>query len=152
MQRSTDQKVIRIASFFNIAQAVLSACLSIFFFVGTSFVVSADPSEVADLVQETGLTTAELGNYTSMLGYMSGFTALLELVLGILGLRASNDASKIMPVWVLAIVSVLSNIVTIARLVMQGTPGSSLLQSILPLVISAVVLYSANNIKSQIGR
>ena len=77
---------------------------------------------------------------------------VIELIVGILGVRAANDNQKIMPVWVLALIDVIMYAIGIIFTVVNGDFGSQGLSAILSLVFGLLLFWVANNIKKQAGR
>jgi len=71
--------------------------------------------------------------------------AIVDLVQGIFSLRAAKDASKAMPLWVVAIISVVLNIFSLINSFGNGT--QEILTAVFSLLISCGVFYLANNIK-----
>ncbi len=69
--------------------------------------------------------------------------------MGFLERRAAKDPTKIMPVWVLSIIStVLTSVCVISSLV-QHTPVQAMNSSIISLAISIAVLVIATNVKKE---
>ena len=75
---------------------------------------------------------------------MSAHTA--NMIVGILGLRAAKDASKIKPVFVLSIISLAVGVVS---LIMSITGGSFKASDLAGLVGSALMVFCANNVRKQ---
>jgi hypothetical protein len=87
-----------------------------------------------------------------MIAVMGIFSGVLSIVEGILGIRAANDMNKIMPVWILSIISLIGSVVTIIFSITQGTFGSNVWSYLLSLAASGAMFWIANNIKTQARR
>jgi hypothetical protein len=80
------------------------------------------------------------------------FAGAVELAVGLLGLRASNDASKIMPVWVLSLISLVGQVVGFIMGIVQGTAMNGLLSSLVSLALAGLMFWAANNVKAEAGK
>ena len=98
---------------------------------------------------QAGLTSSQAataaGGLTliTVLAFLSGGFDLVE---GILGLRAANDNQKIMPVWILSIVSL---VIIVIEIIMSLFQGGFSFTYILSLIISGLMFWIANNIKQE---
>lgn len=72
--------------------------------------------------------------------------SIFSIVTGVLGVRAAKDASKIQPVFILAIVSLAIAVISLVLGYVQGKPDSSSVSSIIG---SALMVWCANNVKKQ---
>lgn len=78
---------------------------------------------------------------------------LIDIILGILGIRAANDNQKIMPVWWLALIALVLGVLGVILTLTQGNVSSSTLSSDLgSIVFSLLIFWIANNIKRQAGK
>ncbi len=71
---------------------------------------------------------------------------IFEIIVGILGLRAAKDASKVMPVFVLSIISLVIGVIS---LIMGITGGSFKASDLTSVVGSALMVFCANNVRKQ---
>lgn len=76
---------------------------------------------------------------------------LISIIEGILGLRAANDATKIMPVWYLAVIGLVIAVVACAVSIFNGNFGSNASSFIGSVLGSGLTFWIANNIKRQAG-
>ena len=106
MQRSGSQTALLVLSILNIIAAVLMLLGGLAIMLGGAFFGAVDSSEAAAALAGSGVTQGEAGALTALAGFIFVFAGIIELVLGILGVRAANDNQKIMLVWVLSIVQV----------------------------------------------
>lgn len=84
----------------------------------------------------------------SVLAIMTLVSAIVDLLLGIFSVRASNDFSKIGPAWVLAVIGlVLAVIGTIMNLVAGGVNYTNIASGVVSIVLSACIFWAANTIK-----
>ncbi len=158
MERSGSQKFLLVISIINIILAVFIILSGIAFnLAGGALGASSAANEVASQVTaETGV--AVTGGQISFLVVAGGLLMLLDgivrLVMGILGVRAANDNQKIMPVWVLALASLLISILGIVSNIINGQMGSpsAIGGAIGSIAFSILMFWVANNIKTQAGK
>lgn len=86
-----------------------------------------------------------------LLAAIAGGNAILNLVLGFLGLRAANVPSKIGPVYVLTIISLVANIINLVFCFFQGfgVDVAHTFSVVLGLVCAIVMFVLANNVKKE---
>ena len=95
----------------------------------------------------------DFGDYTLFIvGIAMALGAVFSIIYGRLERAAAKDPAKIMPVWVLSILSVVLEAGGIVLNLAQGAALSALATSFLGLSISILVLVVANNIKKDLGR
>lgn len=145
MNRSGSQKALLVISIINIVLGVLALILSILGFVAGTTLSAAGPiaAEQAGLTVEETAVAAGLFSGISIVGIIS---SILEIIVGVLGIRAANDASKIMPVWIISLIEVASVVIAIIFSLVNGNFEPS---SILTLAFGCLVFWIANNIKNQ---
>ena len=150
MERSTSQKVLLVLSILTIIGGVIALFGALFFSFGAGMLATAPASETAELTAETGLGSSELAGMVGSLGIFTALGAIVDFIEGILGIRAANDNQKIKPVYYLSIISlVISAIGLIMTLVNGKVDASSLGTSIGSIVLSALMVWLANNIKKE---
>ena len=153
MQRSGSQTALLVLSILNIIAAVLLLLGGLVVMLSGAVLGAVDSSEAAAALAGSGITQGEAGVIAGLAGFVVVFAGIIELVLGILGVRAANDNQKIMPVWVLAIIQVVLSVIT---LIMDFTGGSFNAQqigsSVVSLIVAALILWIANNIKKEAGK
>ena len=133
MQRSGSQKFLLVVSILNIVFNGLAIIATIA--LGT-FAASQDIT----------------GGAVGIAAYFVIVTSVLSMLEGILGLRAANDASKIMPVWILAIIGLVASVAACILSLVNGTFGDNVTNLISSLVGSGLMFWIANNIKQQAGK
>ena len=79
-------------------------------------------------------------------GLVMALSGLLSVITGIFGLRAAKDARKAGPVFILAIVSVISALVSLFTLLISSNFQFSDLTN---LVVSCLLVWCVNNVKKQ---
>ena len=139
MEKSTSQKIIKVLGILSIIGAVL--CLvgaAGMFGVGGIGALSVDPE---DNEMATGIFTLFLFGIVLLI---SGLTELLQ---GIFSLRAAKDATKAQPLWVISVISLILSVITLISSFGKG--GQEVFSAIFSVIVSAVILYLANNIKKQ---
>ena len=150
MQRSGSQKVLLVLSILKIIVAVLAILFGAFTFYTMGSASMADLSSVA---AESGADAEGVLAVGLMVGGLMLAGGLVDIILGILGIRAANDNQKIMPVWWLALIALVLGIIGIFMSLAQGTITSSSLASDLgSVVFSLLMFWIANNIKLQAGK
>lgn len=150
MQRSGSQKALLVLSILKIIVAVLAILFGAFTFFTMSTASMADLSSVA---AESGADAEGVLAVGLMVGGLMLAGGLVDIILGILGIRAANDNQKIMPVWWLALIALVLGIIGIIMSISQGTMTSSTLSSDLgSIVFSLLIFWIANNIKRQAGK
>ena len=139
MEKSTSQKIIKVLGILSIIGAVL--CLvgaAGMFGVGGIGALSVDPE---DNEMATGIFTLFLFGIVLLI---SGLTELLQ---GIFSLRAAKDATKARPLWVISVISLILSVISLISSFGKG--GQEVFSAIFSVIVSAVILYLANNIKKQ---
>ncbi len=147
MQRSTSQKVLRVFSVLEILAGILAIILAAVT-IGAGSLVSGE-ANTGIVAEGTTLTGSEVSQITTIVGVALIIIGILDIIIGILGLRAAKNNQKIMPVWVLALISVIAAIIVLVLAVMNGGATSGLMSDVITLVLSFVVFIVANNIKKE---
>ncbi|MDO4806864.1 MAG: hypothetical protein Q4A07_06420 [Coriobacteriales bacterium] len=147
MDMSGSQKALKVISIIDIVFGVIAIIVSfIAIFMGGAIGIATSEVASAELSAEEMALASGAMSIIGVLGIIMGIVTLVE---GILGLRASNDPSKIMPVWILALIGVAGNAVS---LIMTLVQGGNIFSAILSLVVSGLMFWVANNIKVQAGK
>ena len=128
MSLNTSKLILKIFGIFSIICGVILIIFGVVVFIGAGQLspeeIAADPSISAGV---TGMA----------LFFVLGVISLLE---GIFSLRGAKDASKIMPAWIFALISLIGAIV---GLFMGGSMGGS----IVSLIVNIVIFVAANKIR-----
>ena len=150
MNRSGSQKVLRVLSILSIIGAIIALLASILSFAGGGFVGSLSPEQAASLTTETGVTQENATVMLLGLGFGGIISAIIGFIEGILGLRASNDATKIGPVLILTVISVVLGVVGILLdMTVGGQQLSQQSSDFISLFVNCFMLWICNNIKRQ---
>ena len=151
MARSGSQKVLFVLSIINIVIAVLGILAAYLTITRGAMLSGVDLGDATAPLKNLGINQGEGGAFVSIMGIVILLASVLELVTGVLGIRAANDSQKIMPVWVLAIIGIIISFVGAIIVVVSGelANNTSLIAS---LIMGALMLWIANNIKVQAGK
>lgn len=152
MERSGSQKFLLVISIINIVFAVLGILAGIMGILGGAFFGAADPQDVASTLSGSGVTQGEASGIVVGAFLFVLLASAIELIVGILGVRAANDNQKIMPVWVLALIDVILYVVCIVITIVNGSFSADGLSNILSLAFAVLLFWVANNIKQQAGK
>ena len=112
---------------------------------------SVDSAELTETLEGSGITQGEVAGMFTLGGLMLLIVSLVELIEGILGVRAANDNQKIMPVWVLTLIGIILSAIGVIYQAVQGQllADPSVIAS---LILSVLLFWIANNIKVQAGK
>ena len=136
---SGSQKYIKIFGILNIIGGALYVLIGILGFLGKSVVGNEA------LVEQAGDSSAPMiANIFLIVMIVIG---LFSLVVGILGVRAANDPSKIGPVFTLAIISLAISVIGLVGSIFNG---SFSIYSLIECVPPALMTWCANNVKKQV--
>lgn len=148
MNRTSSQKALLVIAIINIvfgAFALIAGLMSGVLGVGVGILNSSDIASAGVTGNQQAAVTAGF----SLLGIVGIVDGILTLVEGILGLRAANDNQKIMPVWILAIASLVISALNLISGLFSGKFSLSLIVSV---VVASLMFWIANNIKQEAGR
>lgn len=152
MQPSKSQKILRIISIISIVTAVIGIILAGLMIFGGALVTTADPESVTEITAETDLTQAEVGVGVVFLGILLLVDGIVSVIMGWLGLRAAKDNQKVKPVWMLAVVSLVLDILALVISFINGTFSSqNAMSSIVAVAVSFLMFKLADNIKKEAG-
>lgn len=151
MERSGSQKILRVISIIDIVGGVLMLILGLMTTVAGGLLGGAAGSATLDLVEE-GIDPSDVGALsmlTTALAVIVIVEAIISIIEGVLGLRAAKDATKIMPVWILAIITLVASAIGLIMVFVNGTFASDGITSICTLVMDGLMFWIANNIKNE---
>lgn len=149
MEGTNEQKIIRIVSIINLIQGAFYFIMGAMFIFGGAFIGTADPATLTTTTTgDVSLTPAEMGGIAAGVGIIIFITGLVGLIVGILGMRAAKDATKIKPVWIMSIISLVLNIITF---VSNLTQGNNILGSLAGVAIACLMFWACNNVKQSVG-
>ena len=141
-----------VISILNIIGAALGILMGFLMITGGALVGVVDSSEAASALAGSGLTQGELSGLASIAGIVMLVAGVIELILGILGVRAANDNQKIMPVWIVAIVELVLCIIGLIAMLVNGSFSTEGASTIVSLIFAGFTMWIANNIKVQAGK
>ena len=136
---SGSQKYIKIVSILNIIGGAFYVLIGILGFLGKGLV-----GNEALIEQAGGDSTAPAAANVFLIVMI--VIGLFSLIVGILGVRAANDPSKIGPVFILAVVSL---IISVVNLFVGVFGGNFSIYSLIECVPPALMTWCANNVKKQ---
>ena len=146
------QRMLKVLSILTIAGGVISILGALLLAAGGAAIVNgAANAELAQLTAETGvdqLTVTGIAVVTSVIAAIAG---AVDLVCGILGLRAAKDPSKIKPVWILAIISLVFGVINAIGTLGTGVNASNIGAAIGSVVFAGLLFWVANSIKTQVN-
>ena len=137
---SGSQKYIKIVSILNIIGGAFYVLIGILGFLGMGLV-----GNEALIEQAGGDSSAPMAANVFLIVMI--VIGLFSLVVGILGVRAANDPSKIGPVFTLAVVSL---IISVVNLFVGIFGGNFSIYSLVECVPPALMTWCANNVKKQV--
>ena len=144
MTMDSSKKVLNIAAVINFICGVPMTLLGIF---GLSSAAAAyTVPEIADSLGEAGPMAAVLIFAASLIVLFSGILTIVE---GILDKRAAKDPTKVMPVWWISIVLLVTHGISVVLAAMNGTLG---IGSIAGLALTAFVFWAADFMKKELGK
>ncbi|MBE6473150.1 MAG: hypothetical protein E7Z99_06180 [Coriobacteriaceae bacterium] len=152
MQRSGSQKVLLVLSIIDIIGAALMLLAGLAVMLGGAAIGAVDPMEASAALEGTGVTQGQAGMLVGIGGFFIIIGGAVELIMGILGIRAANDNQKIMPVWVLAIISLIFSVIGLISAIAGGTFATQGASAIVSLIIAGLMMWIANNIKQEAGK
>ena len=139
MDLAKSQKIVKIVGILDIIAAVLCLIGAIGMFGLTGAAAMNAPNIDLD-PQSLGIGIASF----VLVGIFMLIGGVVDLLEGIFAIRASNDAKKVGPLWVLAIIGLILSLISLITSITQGQQVGS---NVLSLVINVVMFYLANNIK-----
>lgn len=148
MDRSGSQKFLKVISIIDIVMGAIIIIVSFaaIFMGGIAGIASPDLMASGELSASDAALASGAMSIIGVFGIVVGAVTVIE---GVLGVRAANDPSKIMPVWILSIIGVAANAVS---LIMAFAQHGNVVSGLLSLVVSGLMLWVANNIKVQAGK
>lgn len=149
MQRSGSQKVLLVLSIIKIVFAVISVLFGLF---AAIVIGTANPADLSSAASDAGMSTQDLQSIGVGIGIGFIAVSLIDVLLGVLGVRAANDNQKIMPVWWLSLIALIGAAIGIISIFVQGDSGNQIGSYIGSAIGSAIIFWIANNIKRQAGK
>ena len=146
------QRMLKVLSILTIAGGVLSILGALVLAAGGAAIVNgAANAELAELTAETGVDQLTITGIAVVTSVIAAIAGAVDLVCGILGLRAAKDPSKIKPVWVLAIISLAFGVINAIGTLGTGISASNIGAAIGSVVFAGLLFWVANSIKTQVN-
>lgn len=139
MQRTGKQKVLLVFSIIGIIVGIL-AIVGGLATVGGGAVIFHDAAQTG--AADTLEAETALGSLAAIGGIIIIAGGVFSLLMGIFGIRAANDATKVVPFIVFAIISFISDIVAIIA-------GGVNVSAIISIVLAAVVVWLGLSIRKE---
>ena len=149
MQRTGFQKALLVLSILTIISAIWSILGGVVLAGGGVLMGTTESAELSSAAAEAGMSQSELATSFTGIGIAAILIAIVDIVLGALGIRAANDATKIKPVWVFAVLGLVASIIgLVVTFAMGGTP-QEVGTSIGTTIANAIMFWISNSIKQQ---
>lgn len=142
------RKFLKVISIIEIILAVLTLLVAL----ASLGVIALGPEVTSESVSAQGVTIT-VGQTFAIVGIITLISGVIDLIVGILGVRGANNPSKIGAYLVLAGVAFGFDLVELVLAIIsmvQGTEdASSLIAALVSAVVSGAFVYVANKIKSE---
>lgn len=149
MRIDSAKTTLKVLGIIAIIFGVLGIIASIGLIAGTEMV--GKDLFTSSVMNQAGVEDAATAvGIVMVLGAIMLISALVDLLLGIFSVRASNDFNKIMPAYVLSIISLIMSVATMIISFAGGSVLSAILDSIASIVFSAVIFIAAKTIKNEV--
>ena len=139
MERSTSQKIIRILGILIVIGAVLC-------FIGGIALLGLGGIG-ATVVQETEKEAVLGVGVALVIGVILIVSGIVDLIEGIFALRASNDATKARPLWIISLIAVILSVISLVAGLING--ADDILSSVYSAAMNIGIFFLANNIKNE---
>ena len=135
MSFETSQKILKVFGIIDIVFGILGILVGILALAGGGMLSVTDES------------MAEYAGMALVAGVIAVVAGIVSLLQGIFSVRASKDASKIMPAWIFAIIGLVMSVIQLFTNFSKG--GSSIVSSVVSIGLSALIFVAANTIKKE---
>ncbi|MBQ9022132.1 MAG: hypothetical protein IJ113_09025 [Eggerthellaceae bacterium] len=150
MQPTGSQTGLKVISILDIIGGIFLALTGFVLFAGGA-VIGADPSVASEATAGTGMDSSTVVGLATGIGLVLVVSAIITLVMGILGLRAAKDNQKVKPVWFLAIIALVVSVISFISNIIGGADTSTIGSSLGGLIMPALTFWLANNVKKEAG-
>lgn len=137
------QKAIKVISIILIIVSVIAILVGLITMMGGMAVIGAG-SQVTEADQEFYATGAGL---LLFLGLGSLISGIIDLIIGIFGLRGAKDPSKIKPFFVISIIGLILAVLNLLGAITSGADITSVSSNIISVILLALCVYFSNNIR-----
>ena len=149
MEKSGSQKALKVLSIIMIVLSILGVLMSLGVIAGGALFGAA--STMSDATADESAMMVTGGLLLGGAGIVLLVSYVIDLIIGILGLRGANNPAKIGAFYVLTIIGIVVNAIICVLAIAGGTDASSILGNIVSLVIVIVLFVLARNIKNQVA-
>jgi len=140
MSLEKSQKIVKVLGILSIIGAVISFLLALSMLgVGGLSVFNVNESASDEVFMGIGLFL--------VLGIIMLVSGVFELLQGIFSLKAAKDATKAQPLWVISLISVVLDALSMIASFTNHSSVQDILTEIFTLAIACFTFYLANNIK-----
>ena len=136
MSLDTSKTILKVVGIISVVLGGLGTAVGLFLTIA-AFVAAANP-QFGD-ANDMGITLVA--------GIIMLMISILPLILGIFALRGAKDSSKIIPIWGLAILSIVFGIIGLILNVVDFMGIKFIIIDVIDLVISIILFIAANTIK-----
>ena len=147
------QKTLRVISIIIVVFAVIGIILGLLGMAGGGILGAASSTtEVSNELAKEGYTSSD-GAAAGILVMVGGLvviiSAVIDLIVGILGMRGAKDPSKIGAFFVICIIGIVLAVLSLISAIGGGSDASSILSNVISLVLIIWCFYLANKIKNE---
>ncbi len=141
MEMKNSRTVLQVAGVIDFVFGIPGVLLGILGIAGAAAIAN-----IPELSEEAAGVSAALMGGGSVLIILASMVAVIE---GILTLRAVKDPTKIMPVWVLALIYLGFSVIGMVYALSMSSVGTT---DVVRLALNAFVFYAANSMKVAVGK
>ncbi|MEG0374838.1 MAG: hypothetical protein RR547_01475 [Raoultibacter sp.] len=142
MEKSSSQKALKILSIVMIVLAILSIVSGLFMIIGGGAVAGTTVYGGDDSMAVMA-AAAMIGGVMILVG------GIINLIIGIFGLRGANNPQKIGVFFVLAIIGVVVTALSFVGNIMSGSDFTTIISGLISFVLPVACVVLANNIKKE---
>ncbi|MDO4502843.1 MAG: hypothetical protein Q4D06_06630 [Coriobacteriia bacterium] len=146
MEKSGPQKTLKVISIVLIVLAAIGLLMGLVAIAGGAMIGAAGsvPGSTIDADQAMAA-----GVMTGAMGLVVIFANVVDLIIGILGLRGANDPSKIGPFYVMTIIGMVLTGLGVLSALFSGSDLSTMASNVISLALIVWCFVLARNIKGQ---
>ena len=150
---NSTQKTLRILCIITVIMAILCIIVGVLSMgagglIGIASTTNEGASELAAQGYDSS-TGVAAGVLVGALGVGIIISGIIDLIIGLLGMRGAKDPSKIGPFWVFCIIGIVLNALSVIGCFMQGADATNIVSNIISLALVVWCFFLANKIKTQ---
>lgn len=147
MEKSKSQKVLKVICIIWIVCSAIALVIGLVASgLGGLALYGTGSGEITGSDAATAATTGTIVLGVGIVALLSG---VIDLVVGIFGLRGANDPKKIKVFFILCIISLVFSGIDVVSTIAQYGMGSEVINTLISCVWPVVCLWLANNIRNQ---